>query len=161
MTQTVSPSIDRHFWRKAKNNTANAHNVLVWWLCLIFTAVANRSVTVGVSLSHTRTHEHRIRVMLYVWAMRFDASVASSAAVLAALSGQNRAEYKQQQNFRDLLLNRNYVILISTKYMSCYQGRSKLRIYSLQPIQSSSLVAPPYRGEGVWVRQWPWELYQR
>jgi hypothetical protein len=25
----------------------------------------------------------------------------------------------------------------------------------------SSLVAPPYRGEGVWVRQEPWELYQR
>jgi hypothetical protein len=26
---------------------------------------------------------------------------------------------------------------------------------------SSSLVAPPYRGEGVWVCQGPWELYQR
>jgi hypothetical protein len=26
---------------------------------------------------------------------------------------------------------------------------------------SSSLVAPPYRGEEVLVRQWSWELYQR
>jgi hypothetical protein len=25
----------------------------------------------------------------------------------------------------------------------------------------NSLVAPPYRGEEVWVGQWPWELYQR
>jgi len=24
----------------------------------------------------------------------------------------------------------------------------------------SSLVPPPYRGEEVWVRQWPWELWQ-
>jgi len=22
-------------------------------------------------------------------------------------------------------------------------------------------VSPPYRGEEVWVRRWPWELYQR
>jgi len=28
-------------------------------------------------------------------------------------------------------------------------------------VKASSLVAPPYRGEEVWVRQWPWELYQR
>jgi hypothetical protein len=26
---------------------------------------------------------------------------------------------------------------------------------------TSSLVFPPYRGEGVWVRQGPWELCQR
>jgi hypothetical protein len=26
---------------------------------------------------------------------------------------------------------------------------------------ASSLVFPPYRGEGVWVCQGPWELYQR
>jgi len=24
-----------------------------------------------------------------------------------------------------------------------------------------ALVSPPYHGEGVWLRQWPWELYQR
>jgi hypothetical protein len=23
-------------------------------------------------------------------------------------------------------------------------------------IVASSLVAPPYRGEEIWVRQWPW-----
>jgi len=22
-------------------------------------------------------------------------------------------------------------------------------------------MSPPYRGEEVWVRRWPWELYQR
>jgi len=27
--------------------------------------------------------------------------------------------------------------------------------------KSSSLVAPSYRDEEVWVRQWSWELYQQ
>jgi hypothetical protein len=49
--------------------------------------------------------------------MTFGPSIATAAPQFAALSGHTGAEYKQQQNFRELLLNRNYVILISTKYV--------------------------------------------
>jgi len=34
-------------------------------------------------------------------------------------------------------------------------------IFYLTVFLCSSLVSPPYRGAEVWVRKWPWELYQR
>jgi hypothetical protein len=76
--------------------------------------------------------------MLYVCAMTFGPSIASAAPQFAALSGHTGAEYKQQQNFRDLLLNRNYVILISTKYVSCYQEHSKLVFFPSFPSKQKS-----------------------
>ena len=36
-----------------------------------------------------------------------------------------------------------------------------IRYFLMDKSAASSLVFPPYRGEGIWVRQGPWELYQR
>jgi hypothetical protein len=81
-----------------------------------------------------------------------------------AFSFKQRSEVEYQQFLTEI----NYkgtqnvtlteVILLREKMFSCSkQSRYFWNMYNV----ASSLVFPPYRGEGVWVRQGPWELYQR
>jgi len=60
------------------------------------------------------------------------------------------------------IIQQNSRILVNKSLKLLSKERDPVNVILFVDVQvSSSVVAPPYRGEEVWVRQWPWEVYQR
>ena len=93
--------------------------------------------------TRTRTHTNIQNASRFVLAMRIDASIASAALQFTAQSGHNRGDYKQQHNFRELVSNRNYVILISTNMCHVVTGLRNLFSY-LRLLPHRSVTNPSF-----------------